>query len=157
MIRLTADAPWRVVTDGVMGGCSLAETVRLNDQAAPFLRLTGEVSLANNGGFAQVRCDLPPGLGGRGHMRLCARGRGTFAIHLRPRGAARPWHILRAPLAVAPLWDETRVDWAEFAPSDPFMACPRGWQDVLSVGVVAVAPPGPFTLDLAEVAVHGGQ
>ena len=48
---ITNPAAWQVVNDGVMGGVSTSD-FRLTNGAAVF---QGEVSLANNGGFASVR------------------------------------------------------------------------------------------------------
>ena len=54
---------WELVTDGVMGGLS-SGTLRPEMWAArPALRMQGEVSLANNGGFVQMALDLSPGGG----------------------------------------------------------------------------------------------
>jgi hypothetical protein len=51
---------WELVTDHVMGGVSNGrmEQTLVKGQAAT--RMTGRVSLDNNGGFIQIAADLPP-------------------------------------------------------------------------------------------------
>lgn len=44
--------PWLIVNDGVMGGRSQSQFLAGHNQTAQF---TGQISLANNGGFASVR------------------------------------------------------------------------------------------------------
>ncbi len=46
---------WEFITDQVMGGISSGNYIFLDENEINFLRMTGEVSLANNGGFIQVR------------------------------------------------------------------------------------------------------
>ena len=46
---------WRVVVDGVMGGRSTGSVDR-NEPG--FLQFSGDLSLANNGGFSQMRCNV---------------------------------------------------------------------------------------------------
>jgi hypothetical protein len=47
---------WIVVNDGVMGGLSKGKLIRTPEGYGKF---TGNVSLANNGGFTSIRCNLP--------------------------------------------------------------------------------------------------
>lgn len=49
---------WRAVTDTVMGGVSAARLEPTVIGGKPCLRLAGEVSLENNGGFVQASLDL---------------------------------------------------------------------------------------------------
>lgn len=59
--------PWAPINDGVMGGMSSS---RLRHDPAGHAGFSGQVSLANNGGFASVRC------------RPCALGRDDVAAYL---------------------------------------------------------------------------
>ena len=48
---------WSIINDGVMGGVSRGQLSLTPEGHGKF---TGTVSLANNGGFTSVRCNLPP-------------------------------------------------------------------------------------------------
>ena len=52
------DGAWRLVTDGVMGGVSSGRLDVGEIGGRSCLRLRGEVSTANNGGFIQAALDL---------------------------------------------------------------------------------------------------
>ena len=49
---------WEYISDQVMGGVSVGKVEILNDNKL-FLRLSGDVSTKNNGGFIQVRKKSP--------------------------------------------------------------------------------------------------
>ena len=52
------DTPWRLITDGVMGGVSSGTLKKDTIEGKPCLRLRGDVSLQNNGGFIQAALDI---------------------------------------------------------------------------------------------------
>ena len=56
--RAQNGARWRLYTDGVMGGISQANIAFDVVDGRRCLRLSGDVSLENNGGFVQVALDL---------------------------------------------------------------------------------------------------
>ncbi|MDH3626493.1 MAG: CIA30 family protein [Acidobacteriota bacterium] len=63
---------WMIVNDGVMGGLSRSRISLTENSTAVF---EGQISLANNGGFASVR-SLPEAMPTAGTSRLAARFRG---------------------------------------------------------------------------------
>ena len=63
---------WRAIDDRVMGGVSRS---RLRHHTAGHAVFEGDVSLAQNGGFASVRCDAVP-LGMRGAVDCVIEARG---------------------------------------------------------------------------------
>ncbi len=52
---------WEYVADTVMGGVSRGEATQTVVDGRAAIRLTGEVSLDNNGGFVQIAFDLGEG------------------------------------------------------------------------------------------------
>jgi monofunctional biosynthetic peptidoglycan transglycosylase len=72
---------WQIVNDGVMGGLSRSR-ISFDGSVATF---EGEVSLANNGGFASVRTSIGrTDLSGWDGIDLQVEGRGgTFQLRLR--------------------------------------------------------------------------
>ena len=46
---------WEFISDNVMGGISFGKLQFISEEGYTFARLTGKVSLENNGGFIQFR------------------------------------------------------------------------------------------------------
>lgn len=143
--------PWRSIDDVVMGGRSSSEMV-VSDGIAVF---RGEVSLANNGGFASVRSDL-------GELDLSA----FTGLVLRVRGDGKHYKLrLRTTTAFdgvsyqAPL-EPAAGDWQELAvPFTAFEAVFRGRRlpdhealepaEVKSIGLmIKDGQAGPFRLEI---------
>lgn len=113
---------WQRFTDQVMGGRSRAASALEVVDGRRCLRLTGEVSLANNGGFIQVA--LP--LAGRGNaldargwtgLRLLVRAAGDgdgYYLHLRTTDCRLPWQYYDAQLPCGPQWAAVEISFAAF-------------------------------------------
>jgi hypothetical protein len=111
---------WRFFSDRVMGGVSegRAEYGLVNGRQA--LRLSGRVSLENNGGFIQCALDLAPE--GRDFdagaftgiaVTLCGDG-GVYAINLRSSDLRRPWQSYRAMLQSSAEWQTHHLPFGNF-------------------------------------------
>lgn len=149
---------WRVVTDRVMGGVSLAQMSQRQIDGICALCLTGRVSLDNNGGFVQLMLDLGAGRGldARGFrgIRLLALGDGqTYALNLKTPETRLPWQAYRAEFSAPPSWTEHRIPFADFRPHrlpDPLN---RGRLDRL--GILAVGRAGPVEVCIGEIGLYG--
>jgi hypothetical protein len=142
---------WRLVTDQVMGGVSEARVRRATVAGRPAVHLTGDVSLANNGGFVQTTLDLRPD-GGAVDARawtgiaLAVLGNGeSYNLHLRTTDVRRPWQSYRHSF-------ETRGDWRTVRlPFDGFEAhridAPLDLGRLKRIGLVAIGRA--FRADLA--------
>ncbi|MGY6412099.1 MAG: CIA30 family protein [Alkalilacustris sp.] len=111
---------WALVTDGVMGGLSRGRLRPEEVGGRPALRLTGEVSLENNGGFVQMALDLAPaGLldaGGWRGIALDVAGNGEgYGLHLRTDAALRPWQSWRQGFGTGD-WARVHLPFDGFAP-----------------------------------------
>jgi len=104
---------WRGVSDRVMGGVSQATVVVGQHAGRRCLRLSGEVSLENNGGFVQMALDLDPHGGfldgsGFSGIRLAVHGNGErYSVHLRSADAVRPWQSYGCRSQTDPQWART--------------------------------------------------
>ena len=131
----TADAgqsAWEAVSDRVMGGVSEGTLALTDLDGRLALRLTGRVSLENDGGFLQMARDMDPAPRAAG-IALTLRGCGQgYNLHLRTRDLDRPWQSFRAPLPTDGTWQEHRIRWADLAPHrtearfDPATLCRLG-------------------------------
>lgn len=130
-----AETRWSYVADRVMGGVSQGEVAFLDGM----IRLTGQVSTDNNGGFIQVRRDLDDTLpSGTTGLRLSVRGNGeTYYVFLRTQGLSRVWHSYRHAFVAGPDWTEVTLLLEDFAPSHDGM--PTGFtpEQLIRIGLVA--------------------
>ena len=119
---------WQGFTDRVMGGRSVMEAGRVPDKPGNtfMLRMQGDVSLANHGGFIQVRLPLSPdgrvfdGSTYRG-LSLEVRGKpGKYALHLRTTANRAPWSYYEAAFPVTEAWSRVSLPFEAFHGSTVF-------------------------------------
>lgn len=137
--RLIPDAHWTYVSDRVMGGVSDGQARIETIDGAPALRLTGQVSTANRGGFIQARVSLDDPLPATVQglvLRLRGNGEGYF-VHLRTAGTVLPWQYYQAPVATTPDWAEVRIPLVAFKPSGNLLRGTPRADALRSVGIVA--------------------
>ncbi|MEM8571720.1 MAG: CIA30 family protein [Pseudomonadota bacterium] len=138
----TNGSRWDLISDGVMGGLSTGTMNREAVSERPALRLRGEVSLANNGGFIQVALDLAPG-GGEidasswSGIEIDVHGNGeSYNIHLRTADVIRPWQSYRVGFRTTPEWQTLRFPFSCFRPHR--LEAPLDVTRLRRVGVVAI-------------------
>ena len=110
---------WEFVGDTVMGGVSVGRVSaeRIADRDAT--RLTGHVSLENNGGFVQMAFDINPGgmpfdASGYAGVAIDVLGNGeTYDLRLRTSDLERPWQSYRASFVAPASWTTVRVPFTE--------------------------------------------
>ena len=137
--RLIPDTSWTYVSDQVMGGKSEGAARIETVDGEPVLRLTGDVSTANRGGFIQSRITLqsPPPAGAAG-VTLKVRGNGEgYFIHLRTAGTVLPWQFYQAPFTTTADWAELHIPFSDFAPSGALLRGAIKSDSIRSLGIVA--------------------
>lgn len=146
--------PWTSVNDGVMGGVSKGGFQRT---AQGTLLFSGELSLANNGGFASIRTEeRQQDLSDMKAIVVKSRGDGrTYWVELRTSGQMGA-SSYRADLpTTAGEWQELRIPLADFklqafGRALPFKALNPA--AVASVGfTLADKKAGPFSLEIESV------
>nr|WP_299046785.1 CIA30 family protein [uncultured Tateyamaria sp.] len=112
---------WEYVADTVMGGVSRgqAREVALAGRAAT--RLTGTVSLDNNGGFVQIAFDLAGGepfdASGYTGIALDVFGNGAeYDLRLRTDALTRPWQSFRTTFTAPAVWTTIDLPFTAFKP-----------------------------------------
>jgi adhesin HecA-like repeat protein len=147
---------WEYVADTVMGGVSTGRLSRETVDGRAAVRLRGQVSLDNNGGFIQMAFDLRPD--GRGvdlsdwrGIEFDLRGNGaSYDIRLRTDQLSRPWQSFRTEVTAPLQWRAVRVAFADLiahrteADFDP--------AQVRRIGVLAVGRA--FEADVSVAAVR---
>lgn len=137
-----AGTRWQLVSDRVMGGLSRGSLTREAVLGRAALRLQGDVSLANNGGFLQMAFDLAPVGGtvdasGWTGLEVDATGNGeAYGLHLRTDAVRHPWQSWRAGFVAGPGWATHRLPFASFIPHRIEAALDTG--RLRRVGLVAI-------------------
>lgn len=147
---------WRYFSDQVMGGVSEGQAALGRDGDIVFASLTGDVSTANNGGFVQIRRDLPGGLDADSTgITLNVRGNGeTYYVHLRTVNSRRPWQYFATTFPTTGAWTDVTLNWADFTPSGRGFGGTLTPQEVRSIGIVAYGRDHAADVAIAEIKVR---
>jgi hypothetical protein len=142
---------WQLRTDNVMGGVSNGTMVRDAIAGRAAIRMRGDVSLENNGGFVQIALDLSPDGGvvdasAWSGIELDVLGNGEeYGVHLRTDALTRPWQSYRQLFTAGAEWRTLRLPFVDFVPHrTDVMLDPRRLR---RIGLVAIGRA--FTADLA--------
>jgi len=132
---------WRVVSDTVMGGVSEGALDTDCVEGRACLRLTGEVSLENNGGFVQASLDLAEAgtldASGFAGIELDVRGNGErYNVHLRTADTRIVWQSYRAGIFAGPEWRTVRLPFTDFHPHR--IEVPLDTSRLRRIGLVAI-------------------
>ncbi|MEM7489706.1 MAG: CIA30 family protein [Pseudomonadota bacterium] len=142
---------WRYVADTVMGGVSRGQSEAVVIDGRPATRLTGTVSLENDGGFLQIATDLAPETGpldasGWTGLELDLHGNGEiYEVRVKTSDLTRPWQSYRAAVAVPPQWTTVRIPFADLERYRTDV--PLDLSELRRLGLVAVGRE--FEADLA--------
>jgi hypothetical protein len=118
----TIGSAWQLLTDQVMGGVSKGVMAREIIAGRPAIRMCGDVSLQNNGGFVQIALDLQPGGGVVdasvwSGIELDVFGNGEeYGVHLRTDALTRPWQSYRQSFTAYPDWQTVQLPFKHFVP-----------------------------------------
>ena len=148
---------WRLLTDTVMGGVSSGRLDPAVVAGRSCLRLTGEVSLENSGGFVQASLDLDPAgtLDARGYrgIELDVYGNGQdYNLHLRTADTRIVWQSYRAGFHAAPEWRTLRLPFTAFQPYR--ISQPLDLQTLRRLGVVAIGREMRADLCIARIGLY---
>ncbi len=133
---------WRGVSDTVMGGISSAAIAHVVDGEDNCLRLTGDVRLENNGGFAQAALNLKADGGTLDAsaftgIRLVAKGNDEqYSVHLRTADNRRPWQSYRAHFTAQADKQTFEIPFSAFEPYR--IEAPLDVTQLRRIGLVAI-------------------
>jgi hypothetical protein len=111
---------WRIVTDNVMGGRSSGELSPATVDNKACLRLSGDVSLANRGGFIQAALDIKAteAADASTYDGLWLEVYGNdeeYNVHLRTDDVWLPWQAYRASFRAPGRWQTVRLPFDQFS------------------------------------------
>ncbi len=145
---------WRLFTDQVMGGVSSGNLTLDNYKGRDCLRMQGDVSTENNGGFVQMSLSLsrqgPFNASAYTGVELEVAGSNeTYNIHFRTSGLWLPWQSYRSSFQATPEWQTVRIPFAEVA---AYKTTQKFRQDKLErIGLVAIGRDFKADLCLASI------
>jgi hypothetical protein len=151
-----ADARWRYIADGVMGGVSEGRASMVRQVDGGVMRLTGTVSTENNGGFIQVRRNLPGGLPGETDgLRMQARGNGeAYFVFLRTTELRRPWQFYSAEFTPGADWGIVDIPLSAFKASHDFLSQTIDPATVRSIGLVAYGRDHEADMSVGQITLY---
>ena len=133
--NLVYENNWAYLADTVMGGVSQGGA----EFAAGALRLTGQVSTKNNGGFIQVRTRIDPSeTRDKIGLKIKVKGNGDiYYLHIRNASARLPWHYYTASFPTAEKWKDITIPFDEFEKSATLMPRKLKPDTIKTIGLVA--------------------
>ena len=157
--RASHGSAWEMIADRVMGGVSNGTMRREVVRDREAIRLQGDVSLENNGGFLQIALDLAPD----GSARDASNWAGieidvigndeTYNLHLRTADVARPWQSYRQSFIARPEWRTVRLPFAEFEAHR--IDTPLDRSTIRRIGIVAIGRAFHADIAISGVRFHG--
>ena len=132
---------WEFVADTVMGGVSTGTVTQGDVAGRNAARLTGDVSLENNGGFVQMAFDLTPDGGaldasGFIGLEIEVFGNGeVYDLRLRTTALTRPWQSFRTDFNAPATWTTLRIPFSDIVPNKTDAAFDAA--DLRRIGILA--------------------
>lgn len=137
----TSGNEWYLVTDGVMGGVSKGQLSPDVVESRPCLRMQGDVSLDDDGGFIQMVLNLSDDIlqnvsDYTGMVLEIYGNEEQYNLHIRTQDTSLPWQSYRITFMAAPEWKTLYLPFAEFTPYriDKMLDIRR----IKRIGVVAI-------------------
>ncbi|MCG6937562.1 MAG: CIA30 family protein [Gammaproteobacteria bacterium] len=160
--RSNAGVEWRLITDNVMGGLSSGQLTLDHYKNKNCLRMRGDVSTENNGGFLQIALSLSDlSQSGNGAFDASAYdgielevagNNESYNIHIRTSGLWLPWQSYRASFTAGGDWQTLRIP---FASLQPYKTSRAFSQDKLKrIGLVAIGRGFQANLCLARISFY---
>ena len=147
--NLVYENNWAYLADTVMGGVSQGGA----EFSAGALRLTGQVSTKNNGGFIQVRTRIDSTeLIGKSGIKIKVKGNGDiYYLHIRNASARLPWQYYTASFQTSEKWKEIAILFDEFENSATFMPRKLKPDSIKTIGIVAYGKDHNADISIANL------
>ena len=149
---------WRLVTDAVMGGVSRGSIAKETLEGREAIRMRGDVSTENNGGFVQIVLDLAPetgsfDAGGFTGVEMDVLGNHeSYGAHLRTTDVTRPQQSYRQSFVTTPNWQSLQLPFVQFMPHR--IDIPLDVKRLRRIGLVAIGREFAADLAVARLAFY---
>ncbi len=147
--NLVYENNWAYLADTVMGGVSSGGA----EFSAGSLRLTGQVSTKNNGGFIQVRTRIDPTEAvGKSGIKIKVKGNGdVYYLHVRNASARLPWQYYTASFQTNDKWKDILIPFDAFEKSATLMPRKLKAETIKTIGVVAYGKDHEADVSIANL------
>ena len=144
---------WSFFSDGVMGGISSGKALLKKSGQDSFVRIEGNVSTANNGGFIQIRHNLTKPLEDKTMgIRLKVRGNGeNYHVFIRTRSTLLPWQFYNLEFPTSKKWSIVELQFKKFKRSSSFIRKAFKSSSIKSIGIVAYGRDYSAKVDISEI------
>jgi hypothetical protein len=149
---------WRLVTDNVMGGISSGKLTLDNIRDKNCIRMQGDVSTENNGGFVQIILPLSDknsddkafDASAYKGIEIEASGNDeSYNVHFRTDQLWFPWQSYRYSFKATPDWQTYRIP---FSKLEPYKTTTKFSQDkIIRIGLVAIGREFQANLCIASI------
>ena len=147
----TLNQEWEFISDQVMGGVSSGELNLIVEEKEKFLRMSGEVSTENNGGFIQFRSDFNVNQKNYKGIRIKAKGLSSdYYVHIRTNSLFLPWQYYSGKFVVTEEWGELEILFKDFEKSNFYQPSSFASSEIKSIGFVAFGKDFHAQLDVIE-------
>ena len=147
---------WKFISDQVMGGVSDGKLEFINMEGYSFARMTGYVSLENNGGFIQFRKEVN-GTGHNDSKGLVVNVRGNnqkYFLHIRTTGTILPWQYYQAPFEVTQDWKKIKIAYDIFERSGIMLSKKVKPKKITSIAIVAFGYEQEVLIDVDNISFY---
>ena len=147
---------WEFISDQVMGGVSFGDYKIISEENVSFIRLTGFVSLENNGGFIQARKKITNVDDKKFNgIKFKCRGNNTdYFIHIRTSFTLLPWQYYQGKFSTKSNWQDIRLDLSEFSGSGVLLPKNIISKHIKSIAIVAFGKKQRVNLDVSNIAFY---
>lgn len=151
---------WKGFTDQVMGGVSEISTRVMSQDDEIFIRMEGDVSLENNGGFIQISLRLASGLKSYNasefdgiRLKVKAEGSGYY-VFIRTSSTIFPWQFYKAPINTEETWQTVDLAWSDFEGGDYGNFGGMKPTHLKSIALVAYAKEFRAKIDMSSIGLY---
>ena len=146
MTKITmGKANWGYFSDQVMGGKSQGRAQFLDEADGQFVRLQGDVTTVNNGGFIQIRTPVSD-------LGKEVRGNGQkYYVFIRTSGTMLPWHYYKAAFPSKMEWSEVNLEFKSFVRSSSWLSKIIKPDSIKSIGIVAFGRDHKALIDIGDI------
>ena len=150
------EADWEFISDQVMGGESYGKVEFINENNISLARMTGNVSLENNGGFIQFRKKLEKKIDNKSKgIKIEARGNiEQYYIHIRTKGTLLPWQYYQAVFSVNSNWKSITVPFENFKRSGVMLSKNISPINIKSIAIVAYGKEYRALIDISKISIY---
>jgi len=147
---------WEFISDQVMGGESDGKVEFIKEDDKSFARMTGIVSLENNGGFIQIRKKIDYSLSKNSKaIKIEVRGNNQeYFVHIRTSGTILPWQYYQAPFLATNAWETQNINLDEFKRSGIMLAKNINPKNIKSIAIVAYGKEYEAVVEVNNIIIY---